>query len=208
MTKTKILIALSVITLLISSCSNKPNDETVKSLITEYQKGKAQKFKNNLYSPCGPWDLIEVPKQFKFVVIQNATDPNKFFRDQKDILEALSLNKVVVETKGNQTTDNFENYGTRVMTDYTYTLDTEGEKLKFGETGDAFVLNIFDITKVNILDKTYKGSDTLIVKYQLGETNVYKALDNVCSLKKDSYIKKDTLTLMLNYENKNWKFKQ
>jgi ABC-type uncharacterized transport system ATPase subunit len=200
-----IVALISAILTLSTSCSNKPSTDNIKELISDHEKNDMIKYKNHLVAPCGFSKTLEIPKTFKSVTFSEQKDITELMQKQKRVLESLSLKNIIVMKKTVDKSDIVQDYGLRTIQEYNIGLTPEGKTIMLGETGDSYVLNLFDVNDINILKVTDEKVDTLKINYKLNTTTLYKIMKENCESRDDNYlIKSDTLTIWIVNNKKKW----
>ncbi len=188
------------------SCSNKPSDEKVRSLIADYEKQEMIKYQNVLALPCSPFKAIKIPKHFKSAYFPTDDVLSKTFQQQKDVLDGFSLSNLISLTAG-QEFSGLNNDGKQLSTkEYDVNLKQEGDKIKIGETADEYVLPLFDINNATILKENSLSKDTLLVYYKLLELPTYQVLKQKCTYNESNYLpKSDSSTIVIVKDGNDWK---
>jgi hypothetical protein len=202
------IVPLLLITIVIASCSNKPDDASVKKIIADYEKQEMTKFSNILVHPCGFAKSIRVPKSIKIAIFPTRPDMTAIFQNQKTILDGFSLQKII-QINYVQETSGYNSDGIQGFSkEYSINLDPSAENIKLGETADEYVLPLFDLNNIEILNENSKGNDTIEVIYKLKELPTYEVLKQNCSIAKDNYlVKNDSSRILIIKDGKNWKCK-
>ena len=183
----------------IISCSNKPNDEKIKRIILEFEKDK-ETSKIYLSSPCDTGNTLSIPKNF--VLSYSPTDDTIITqqqKNQKEIMDNLAEKGVIRMREFHLGCKKFEKKYVVIVYDL-------GNKILNGENAENYILNLYYLDDINLINTERISKDAIDVFYQLNLTPVYKALNRFCSKqqKNNSFQKNDTISKRIVYKNDEW----
>ncbi|MBE7170312.1 MAG: hypothetical protein INR73_06965 [Williamsia sp.] len=169
----------------IVSCSGLPGEDTIKKVIYTKEEGRSKEELNFItINPCGSGATLKIPKSFTLItVLSNSEISEKRFENvkkAKEILDNLSIDNIILMDKINDET--FTNAMDELIKKEVYNIKLTERANTFivGQTGDDYLLSMYDLNQINI-DKTTKiADDTLDIKYHLAYTLVYKAIEKIC----------------------------
>jgi len=186
----------------IISCSNKPNDEQIKGIILEFEKGKDMS-KIYLSSPCDTGNTFLIPKYYiTDYSLSNDRIITQKINSQIEIMYNLA-EKGVISIKVNPYCYECKEF----EKGYIVKLTNLGEKILNGENPEFYILNLYYLDEINLLHTERIAKDSIDVYYQLNLTPVYNVLNKFCSklqMNNNTSHKNDTICKRIVYKKEEW----
>ncbi len=169
----KKLILLIISMCILSSCSEKLDDEQLKVLIKNFELNTVHELKHSMIISCyGKRRCLEIPKIYKEVyVISDGKLPGD---NGKEVIDNLSVSGMVSAKLIKD-----DSYYPVVSKSYNILLSEIGNKFLIGETSDSYLLALKNMDEIE-LQSTLTSKDTLMVSYIIKPNRVYEVLQKTC----------------------------
>lgn len=185
--KCLVFSAVALMMVLVNSCSRFPEDEKIKELILAHERPYFVKYHGSFVFPCLPYKAFEIPKEYKKISTLTRRDPHasdfeKDMATSNSILDKMTLNDLITMTKIS------DESGTNLLRErvnvkqYKIDLTSKGSEniVGSGSTADNFVVALFDLKDIEILQRNEIANDTLLVLYDFKPTPFYEVLVEFC----------------------------